>query len=92
MANLSGYTIGWICALECESVAAELFLDKVYDNELTAESNDDNSYTLGEYSGPIFYSIVTLAHKRVQVKWADTRLSSFHYPTENAVLPLQLQS
>lgn len=41
------YTIGWICALETELVAARVFLDEEYDcPDLT--SSDNNSYTLGK--------------------------------------------
>ncbi|THW78138.1 hypothetical protein D6D18_09779, partial [Aureobasidium pullulans] len=46
------YTVGWICALSTESVAACLFLDKEHEDRPDHLSpNDSNDYTLGEMSG-----------------------------------------
>ncbi|KAM0558099.1 hypothetical protein ACHAPJ_005266 [Fusarium lateritium] len=41
------YTIGWICALTKELIAAKAFLDISHDPINNAEINDDNNYTLG---------------------------------------------
>jgi len=54
MFDPSSYTIGWICALTVEYVAARLFLDKLHGSEGRPESvprNDNNQYTLGEIAG-----------------------------------------
>ncbi|KAJ5923635.1 hypothetical protein N7454_008880 [Penicillium verhagenii] len=40
------YTVGWICALPKELVAAKAILDDTHPN-LPKERNDDNAYTLG---------------------------------------------
>ncbi|KAI7970196.1 hypothetical protein EIK77_008423 [Talaromyces pinophilus] len=40
------YTVGWICALATEHVAAKTFLDEEYEPESVLQ-NDGNSYTLG---------------------------------------------
>ena len=46
------YTVGWICAIPTESVAACLFLDKEHVGRLDhLSANDSNDYTLGEMSG-----------------------------------------
>ncbi|KAF1981386.1 purine and uridine phosphorylase [Aulographum hederae CBS 113979] len=42
------YTVGWICALSCESVAAQLFLDEHHEGPEYVSQNDNNSYTLGK--------------------------------------------
>ncbi|KAL3488238.1 ankyrin repeat-containing domain protein [Aspergillus germanicus] len=48
MTSLSDYTVGWICALTCEYVAAQLCLDEEYDDvSVDVSQNDNNDYTLG---------------------------------------------
>ncbi|KAK2779377.1 pfs domain-containing protein [Colletotrichum kahawae] len=47
MSDPSIYTIGWICAIVPEFVAARLFLDEVYDEPRSQSKNDNNSYKLG---------------------------------------------
>ncbi|QKX64833.1 uncharacterized protein TRUGW13939_12009 [Talaromyces rugulosus] len=42
------YTIGWICAVKTECVAAKAFLDKEHENKEYGAANDSNVYTLGE--------------------------------------------
>ncbi|KAF7173474.1 hypothetical protein CNMCM6106_007558 [Aspergillus hiratsukae] len=51
MSNPEQYTVGWICALETEYVAARAFLDKKHDRPETLSPNDNNHYTLGEIGG-----------------------------------------
>lgn len=41
------YTIGWICAIKTELVAATAFLDEKHDNPNFIPVNDDNAYVLG---------------------------------------------
>jgi nucleoside phosphorylase len=46
------YTVGWICAIATESVAACLFLDKEHEGRPDhLAANDSNDYTLGEMAG-----------------------------------------
>ncbi|KAH0287613.1 purine and uridine phosphorylase [Aureobasidium namibiae CBS 147.97] len=46
------YTVGWICALSIESIAACLFLDKEHKGRSDhLSANDSNDYTLSEMSG-----------------------------------------
>ncbi|KND91598.1 hypothetical protein TOPH_03889 [Tolypocladium ophioglossoides CBS 100239] len=41
------YTVGWICAIHPEYVAAQEFLDEEYGTPASVAPRDDNSYTLG---------------------------------------------
>ncbi|KAI1315430.1 purine and uridine phosphorylase [Xylariaceae sp. FL0255] len=41
------YTVGWICAITTEYVAAQCFLDEEYDRPAYVSPNDNNDYTLG---------------------------------------------
>ncbi|KAI8665872.1 NACHT domain-containing protein [Fusarium keratoplasticum] len=47
MSNPSDYTVGWVCALTCEYVAAQEFLDEEHDPPDSLQPNDSNDYTLG---------------------------------------------
>ncbi|KAF4869282.1 hypothetical protein CGCSCA1_v011483 [Colletotrichum siamense] len=47
MPDPSNYTIGWICALHAEFVAARNFLDETHDDLEFVPVNDDNTYNLG---------------------------------------------
>jgi nucleoside phosphorylase len=42
------YTIGWICAITTEYVAAQAFLDATHDPPESVPLNDNNIYKLGE--------------------------------------------
>ena len=48
MSNPAHYTIGWICAISTELVAARAFLDEEHDGPESLPHNDDNDYTLGK--------------------------------------------
>ncbi|KAJ4007745.1 hypothetical protein NW766_009548 [Fusarium irregulare] len=48
MSNPQKYTVGWICALTTEFVAAQAFLDEKHDNLSVAADNDDNNYAMGK--------------------------------------------
>lgn len=48
MSGSSDYTVGWICALQIEYLAAQLCLDEEHDNvSINASAADNNDYTLG---------------------------------------------
>ncbi|KAF4829806.1 hypothetical protein CGCSCA4_v014517 [Colletotrichum siamense] len=47
MANLSKYTIGWICAIDTEYTAARAFLDEDHGSADAIPVHDHNAYTLG---------------------------------------------
>jgi hypothetical protein len=47
MAN-DDYTVGWICAISTEYVAAQAFLDEEHDRPSYLD-NDNNDYTLGRF-------------------------------------------
>jgi nucleoside phosphorylase len=47
MAN-NNYTVGWICAISTEYVAAQAFLDEEHDRPRYLD-NDNNDYTLGRF-------------------------------------------
>jgi nucleoside phosphorylase len=48
MSNPNDYTVGWICAITPEYVAARAFLDVEHERPEFLSLNDDNSYTLGK--------------------------------------------
>lgn len=49
MSSSSDYTVGWICALETEYLAAQLCLDEEHDDvSSNASAADSNYYTLGK--------------------------------------------
>ncbi|RFU78635.1 ankyrin repeat-containing [Trichoderma arundinaceum] len=47
MSNPINYTVGWICAISIEYVAAQAFLDEKHDGPEHVSPNDNNDYTLG---------------------------------------------
>ncbi|KAF2475566.1 purine and uridine phosphorylase [Lindgomyces ingoldianus] len=51
MPDQESYTIGWICAIKTELVAARAFLDEVYERPEYVSPKDDNDYTLGKIGG-----------------------------------------
>ena len=51
MSDPDQYTVGWICALETEYVAARAFLEKKHSRPEKLSPNDNNHYTLGEIGG-----------------------------------------
>ncbi|KAH7187043.1 ankyrin repeat-containing domain protein [Fusarium oxysporum] len=48
MSNPQKYTIGWICAIATEYLAAQLFLDEEHEGPEFVSGNDSNHYTLGK--------------------------------------------
>lgn len=47
MSDPATYTVGWICAIPTEGVAARQFLDEEHDPPSHVSQNDNNIYTLG---------------------------------------------
>jgi nucleoside phosphorylase len=43
------YTVGWICAIETEYVAAQVFLDEKHGGPKYVSPNEHNDYTLGRF-------------------------------------------
>ena len=41
------FTVGWICALECELAAADVMMDEKYHNPPGQDPNDPNHYSFG---------------------------------------------
>ncbi|CAF3626493.1 hypothetical protein SNK05_007412 [Fusarium graminearum] len=48
MSDPRKYTVGWICAIATEYLAAQLFLDEEHDPPESVSVNDSNDYTLGK--------------------------------------------
>ncbi|PYH80722.1 purine and uridine phosphorylase [Aspergillus uvarum CBS 121591] len=48
MSNPRAYTVGWICAISTEHVAARAFLDEIHEGPGSVSPNDCNDYTLGK--------------------------------------------
>ncbi|POR38488.1 Uncharacterized protein TPAR_01313 [Tolypocladium paradoxum] len=59
MSDPNNYTVGWVCALATEYVAAQAFLDEVHDGPMYVSPNDNNDYTLGKM-GRHFVAIAVL--------------------------------
>jgi nucleoside phosphorylase len=51
MSSPKDYTVGWICAVYTEYVAAQAFLDREHGRPEVLSPNDNNDYTLGEIGG-----------------------------------------
>lgn len=51
MSDPQQYTVGWVCAIPTESIAASLFLDEEHERPDHVSSNDSNDYTLGKVAG-----------------------------------------
>ncbi|KAL2153002.1 hypothetical protein VTH82DRAFT_4157 [Thermothelomyces myriococcoides] len=47
MSDPSKYTVGWICAIPTEAVAAQILLDEEHDLPSQVAPHDNNNYTLG---------------------------------------------
>ncbi|PQE12785.1 Ankyrin repeat protein [Rutstroemia sp. NJR-2017a BBW] len=47
MVDPMDYTVGWVCAIHTEHVAAQAFLDEKHDGPEYVSPNDNNIYTLG---------------------------------------------
>lgn len=47
MSRPGDYTVGWICAIKVEYVAAQLLLDEKHEGPASVAQHDNNSYTLG---------------------------------------------
>ena len=45
--DCTDYTVGWVCAISTEHVAARAFLDEEHEGPEEVADNDDNDYTLG---------------------------------------------
>ncbi|KAE8415238.1 ankyrin repeat-containing domain protein [Aspergillus pseudocaelatus] len=48
MPSRDEYTVGWICAIRKEYVAALAFLDEIYDEVFELSEHDNNTYTFGK--------------------------------------------
>ncbi|KAH7131268.1 nucleoside phosphorylase domain-containing protein [Dactylonectria macrodidyma] len=48
MSNPRDYTVGWICAITTEYVAARAFLDEEHEGPEVVSAHDNNDYTLGK--------------------------------------------
>ncbi|KAH0344628.1 Pfs, NACHT and ankyrin domain protein, partial [Aureobasidium melanogenum] len=51
MSDPQQYTVGWICAIPIESIAASLFLDEEHERPDHVSNNDSNDYNLGKMAG-----------------------------------------
>lgn len=48
MSDPNSYTVGWICALPAEFLAAQEFLDEEHDKPTFVSPHDGNDYALGK--------------------------------------------
>jgi nucleoside phosphorylase len=69
MSNREDYTVGWICAINTEYVAAQAFLDERHKGTEYMSSNDNNDYTLGKV-GKHNVVIAVLPHREYGISSA----------------------
>ncbi|KAF7535632.1 hypothetical protein G7054_g5263 [Neopestalotiopsis clavispora] len=50
MSSINHYSIGWICAIDTEIIAAEMMFDELLGRPADIASNDVNSYSFGRIS------------------------------------------
>ncbi|KAK6340277.1 hypothetical protein TWF730_002041 [Orbilia blumenaviensis] len=48
MSDPKNYSVGWICAISTESIAANLFLDEIHEDAEPIPQGDNNVYTVGK--------------------------------------------
>ncbi|KAI8663473.1 hypothetical protein NCS57_00948400 [Fusarium keratoplasticum] len=61
MSDPQKYTVGWVCAIATEYLAAQLFLDEEHEGPESVSINDSNNYTLGKI-GKHYVVIAVLPH------------------------------
>ncbi|KAL6358357.1 hypothetical protein LRP88_08542 [Fusarium phalaenopsidis] len=61
MSDPQKYTVGWVCAIATEYLAAQLFLDEEHEGPESVSINDSNNYTLGKI-GKHYIVIAVLPH------------------------------
>lgn len=49
MSDPNSYTVGWICVISTEYVAAQPFLDEVHDGSTFVSPHENNDYALGRF-------------------------------------------
>ncbi|KAL2832933.1 hypothetical protein BDW59DRAFT_180525 [Aspergillus cavernicola] len=77
MSDPAQYTVGWICALQKEYVAARAFLDKKHSQPETLSPNDNNHYTLGEIKGhQVVIAVLPDGEYRTSAAASDVRLGN----------------
>jgi hypothetical protein len=64
MSNPGDYTVGWICAIVTEYIAAQEFLDEEHKGPEYVALKDNNDYTLGKV-GKHNVVIAVLPQRRV---------------------------
>ncbi len=83
------YTIGWICALSIEYVAAQAFLDNTHEKPDHLSLNDKNHYTLGQM-GKHNVVIAVLPFGSYGTTSADTAASEMMHSFPNVRIGLMV--
>ena len=68
MPDPKDYTVGWICALDTEYVAAQAFLDERHERVDFVSSRDSTVYTLGKMGKHMVVIGVSKSHETV-LQW-----------------------
>ncbi|KAM6529613.1 hypothetical protein FALCPG4_007743 [Fusarium falciforme] len=69
MSDPQKYTVGWVCAIATEYLAAQLFLDEEHEGPESVSVNDSNNYTLGKI-GKHYVVIAVLPHSEYGISSA----------------------
>jgi hypothetical protein len=64
MSEPDQYTVGWVCALGTEYVAAQAFLEKKHGRPDRLSQNDNNHYTLRESGGHVVIAVFARWRRR----------------------------
>lgn len=86
MSSINHYSIGWICAIDTEIIAAEMMFDELLGRPADIASNDVNSYSFGRISE---HHIVVACLPHSQCKQFFPFISHQHIPDIDVLLNLR---
>lgn len=89
MSDPNDYTVGWICALSTEYVAAQTFLDEKHARPRTVSRNDNNDYTLGKI-GNHNIAIAVLPHGEYGISSASAVARDMLHSFSNITIGLMV--
>ena len=76
MSDPRNYTVGWICAIRTEYVAAQAFLDEKHGRPENVSPHDNNDYTLGRIGK---HNVVIAVLPRRGVRYGISGISRARY-------------
>ncbi|KAI8715182.1 hypothetical protein NCS52_01025400 [Fusarium sp. LHS14.1] len=89
MSDPQKYTVGWVCAIATEYLAAQLFLDEEHEGPESVSVNDSNNYTLGKI-GKHHVVIAVLPHGEYGISSAAGVAHDMHHSFPNVRITLMV--